>query len=482
MSASQSARTWETFKPGVAEPESVTSPSDDTTTDRSRRRVLQSAAAAALAGLAGCASGGDDGTTSAPTQTTAESTTAAPTTVSEAAQRETANDLVQALAAGEYETAFGMLSENVRSQYSAARLETDWTQTTANYGRFEGVSGTTREPTGGYDVLVVQAQFEAGVLGVRVVFERASIEGLQFVPWVEDAYSPPAYADQSAFEERELALDSPACDLGATLTVPTGGADTGVVLVHGSGPNDRDGTIGPNKPLKDLAWGLATEDVAVLRYDKRTYACDVATGDLGFDALVADDALTALDRLRAETDVSSAAVVGHSLGGYAAPRIAERDGDTAAFLLAAPSRPLYELVPDQLRYLANLDDTVTEDERSRIEDAEATAERLANGNYESGGFAWSADFWRAVAEYDPVTTATGLDREVYALQGGRDYQVSATEDFPAWRDALGESNTALYEDLNHLFVAGEGDPNPNEYFEPGNVAEPVVTDLAGWLS
>nr|WP_279587157.1 alpha/beta fold hydrolase [Halobacterium sp. R2-5] len=278
-----------------------------------------------------------------------------------------------------------------------------------------------------------------------------------------------------------MSLSSPVCDLGATLTVPTDGADTGVVLVHGSGPNDRDGTIGPNKPLKDLAWGLATEGVAVLRYDKRTYACDVGTSELGFDALVVDDALTALSRLRAETDVSSAAVVGHSLGGYAVPRVAERDGDAAAFLLAAPSRPLYEPVPDQLRYLAELDGEVTEAERERIEDAAAAAERLAAGNYGDGGFAWSAEFWRDVADYDPVATATGLDAEAYALQGGRDYQVSPTEDFPAWEDALGEEHTRLYDDLNHLFVPGEGDPNPNEYFRPGSVAEAVVADLAGWL-
>jgi len=87
-----------------------------------------------------------------------------------------------------------------------------------------------------------------------------------------------------------------------------------------------------------------------------------------------------------------------------------------------------------------------------------------------------------VADYDPVATATELEAPAYALQGGRDYQVSPTEDFPAWRDALGESNTALYDDLNHLFVAGEGDPNPGEYFEAGNVAEVVVADLVDWLS
>jgi len=457
----------------------VIRPSDTSST--TRRRLLGAAATAAAAALAGCSSDGDGAATTAPTETTtAEPTTAAQTTVRETAQREAAIELVRSLTAGEYESAFGMLSENVQSQYSASQLQSDWTETTADYGRFEGISGTTREPTGGYEVVVVQAQFEAGVLGVQVVFEGTAVEGLRFVP-LAAAYSPPAYADESSFEERDLAFDSPACDLGATLTEPTDGADTGVVLVHGSGPNDRDETIGPNKPFKDLAWGLATEGVAVLRYDKRTDACDVATSELGFDALVVDDALTALDRLRSETDVASTAVLGHSLGGYAAPRIAEGDEDADAFLLAAPSRPLYELVPDQLRYLATLDGEVTDDEQARVDDANATAERLAAGEFADGGFSWGVDFWRDVAEYDPVATAAGLDREAYALHGGSDYQVSASEDFPAWRDALGESRTRLYDDLNHLFVAGDGDPNPTEYFQPGNVAGGVVADLAGWL-
>jgi alpha/beta superfamily hydrolase len=254
------------------------------------------------------------------------------------------------------------------------------------------------------------------------------------------------------------------------------------VLVHGSGPNDRDGTIGPNKPLQDLAWGLASRGVAVLRYDKRTYACDAATDELGFGPLVVDDAVAALDRLRAETAISGAAVVGHSLGAYAAPRVAERDGDASAFLLAAPSRPLYEPVPDQISYLANLDGTVTDAEREQIEQAAATADRLASGDYEGGGFAWGAQFWRDVADYDPVATATELDAAAYALQGGRDYQVTAEDDFPAWRDALGSDHARLYDDLNHLFIPGEGDPSPGEYFRPGNVAEAVVADLAGWLT
>ncbi|SEW06111.1 alpha/beta hydrolase [Halobacterium jilantaiense] len=463
-------------------------PSRDSTwspAETGRRHLLRGVGGVAIAALAGCVDGDGSaattettGTTTSETTTTAESTA---TDVSEDDQRETALRLVRLLADGDYETAHGLLSSAVREQLSVSALESAWEQTVGEQGSFVGTGGVERTTNQGYDVLVVRAQFEAGVVAVQVAFQGANVEGVQFLP-PAGSYSPPSYADQSSFSERELTLDTPDCGLGATLTTPEGGAETGVVLVHGSGPNDRDETIGPNKPLKDLAWGLASEGVAVLRYDKRTNACDVATSELGLGPLVVDDALTALDRLRAETDVGDVAVVGHSLGAYAAPRIASEDGDAAAFLLAAPSRPLYELVPDQVRYLASLDGTVTDAEQEQIDAVEATSDRLADGNYEDGGFDWGPSFWRDAADYDPVAVAEGLDTPVYALQGGRDYQVSPSEDFPAWRAALGESNTALYDDLNHLFVAGEGDPNPSEYFRPGNVSEAVVDDLAGWLS
>jgi alpha/beta superfamily hydrolase len=458
---------------------------------RGRRRVLQSVGGVALAALAGCVGGSDGSGDGTPTDT--ETTAGDPTTTRDGErttttagaslgeQRETAVRLARLLGEGDFEAAHRVLAPSVRDQISPGGLASAWDSEVGDVGAFRGTARVDRGTDRGYDVLVVRAQFEAGVVNVRVVFDGAAVAGLQFAA-ASGEYSPPSYADESVFSEREVTLDSPACGLGATLTTPEGGAEAGVVLVHGSGPNDRDGTIGPNRPLQDLAWGLASEGVAVLRYDKRTYACDVETDELGFGPLVVDDALAALDRIRAETEVGDPAVVGHSLGAYAAPRIAREDGDAAAFLLAAPSRPLYELVPDQVRYLANRDGEVTDAERERLESAEATADRLADGDYEDGGFAWGPAFWRDVADYDPVAVAEELDRPVYALQGGRDYQVSPSEDFPAWRDALGDDRTRLYDDLNHLFVAGEGDPGPAEYARPGNVAEAVVDDLAGWLT
>lgn len=456
---------------------------------RTRRRILQSVGGVALAALAGCA-GGDGAGTDTPTEagtttgdavTTEDSTATTATAVSPEDQRETALELAQLLGEGDFEAVHDALGPRVREQVSPSGLATAWDGEVGDVGTFRATTGVERTTDGGYDVLVVRVRFDAGVVNVRAVFDGAVVAGLQFTA-AGGEYSPPSYVDQSAFSERELTLDTPDCGLGATLTTPGGGADTGVVLVHGSGPHDRDETIGPNKPLKDLAWGLASEGVAVLRYDKRTNACEVGTAELGFGGLVVDDALTALDRLRAETSVANAAVVGHSLGAYAAPRIASEDGAASAFLLAAPSRPLYEIVPEQVRYLAGLDGTVTDAEQAQIDAAEASRDRLAAGDYADGGFGWGPAFWRGVADYDPVAAATALDREVYALQGGRDYQVSPTADFPAWRDALGDDRTRLYDSLNHLFFSGEGDSTPGEYREPGNVDAAVVSALTGWLT
>ncbi|MDZ7606573.1 MAG: hypothetical protein U5K79_13515 [Cyclobacteriaceae bacterium] len=56
------------------------------------------------------------------------------------------------------------------------------------------------------------------------------------------------------------------------MTLPKGKNSFPIVLfVHGSGPNDRDETIGPNKPFRDIAYGLAEKGIASLRYDKRTF-------------------------------------------------------------------------------------------------------------------------------------------------------------------------------------------------------------------
>ncbi len=77
--------------------------------------------------------------------------------------------------------------------------------------------------------------------------------------------------DSRAFQEREISFGEDSWTLPGTLSIPyKEGPFPALVLVHGSGPNDRDETLGANKPFRDLAQGLASRGIAVLRFDKRT--------------------------------------------------------------------------------------------------------------------------------------------------------------------------------------------------------------------
>ncbi|WP_424019888.1 alpha/beta fold hydrolase [Halorientalis pallida] len=469
-----------------------------------RRTLLEALAAASALGLAGCSS--DGGESTAPETTDPDETPGTDTSVgTETADGEpsdgdgtgtealasAARTLVTRWADGEYEAMRAQFAASVREQVSAEQLRRDWATITDETGAFVSVADTSATTSRGYDVVVVTVRFRGGQQRFSVVFDDAgSVIGLRPVRTTE-AYSPPAYADQSTFAERSVTIRATDdCSLGATFSVPDGeGSVPGVVLVHGSGPQDRDSTIGPNKPLKDLAWGLASRGIAVLRYDKRTAACPVDPTEATLDSVVTDDAVAAVETLRNADRVrdDDVFVVGHSLGGMVAPRIATRvDGLAGIAMLAAPARSFGTLFVAQTEYLVELDGTVTDAERARLAELREQVERAQSGEMAAdetilgGGRAW----WESLGAYDQVETAAGLSRPTFVLQGGRDYQVDAEADFGRWRDALGGRESvrfAEYPRLDHLFMPGEGPSRPADYDEPDNVAEGVVSDLADWI-
>ena len=138
-----------------------------------------------------------------------------------------------------------------------------------------------------------------------------------------------------------------------------------VILVHGSGPHDRDETIGPNKPFRDLAWGLAERGIAVVRYEKRTKAygaaCVPAGRELDYDTEAVDDAVAIVEQVKGFARAGfpdSVYVLGHSLGGTLAPRIAGRSkGLAGIIILAGLARPLEDALEEQFYYTSSLTDS-----------------------------------------------------------------------------------------------------------------------------
>lgn len=199
------------------------------------------------------------------------------------------------------------------------------------------------------------------------------------------AYQPPSYAVPLMFSEQEVTVGaSTDWPLPATLTLPTGaGPFPVVVLVHGSGPNDRDETIGPNKPFQDLAQGLASQGIAVLRYDKRTrvYPSKLASfPKLTVKEETIDDALAAVALLRQteQVDQKKIFVLGHSLGGMLVPRIGVADqGTIAGFIVfAGATRPLEDEWVRQYQYLYGLAGELSPRQKSEIDGYKQQAARI----------------------------------------------------------------------------------------------------------
>jgi hypothetical protein len=472
-----------------------------------RRRLLRFAAPAIALGLAGC-SESDQSTatptatqtgtplpTNTPTETETETETVTETperTPTDVELRNAALGFVERLAAGKYEAAREVFAPSVAEQVSAAALEGIWADLQRANGAYVGIEGTERRTVQSFAAVVVTVQFAQARQGLRMVFDdEGRAVGFQLVAPASAEWTPPSYVDRSAFETREGSFLGPGnCALPGELTVPAdgGSAPPSFVLLGGSGPTDLNGTVGPNQPYRDLAYGLGTAGNASLRYTKRTAACEVDPTTLTIDDEYTDDAVAAVQMLRSRDGANPdrTVVVGHSLGAKLAPRVAARmDGVAGVVMLAPPGRPLHELLVDQTRYLVEFDGTVTAEEQARLDAVAAATDRVDRLDIDDGEVVLGAGrpYWESLQTYDAFETARSLDVPILVCHGGRDYQVTTT-DIDAWRDALADEPDVRFEtysDLNHLFLPGEGPASPAEYQTAGHVDGQVVADLDAWL-
>ncbi|MBM4131656.1 alpha/beta fold hydrolase, partial [bacterium] len=210
-----------------------------------------------------------------------------------------------------------------------------------------------------------------------VVDGQGRVAGLWLRPHLEAAAPEPG-----APRELPIEVGPAGSALPGLLALPEGeGPFPVVVLVHGSGPQDRDANVMGNRPFRDLAHGLAARGVATVRYDKRTFAQPGSLAPLG-EALTVqhetiDDAVAAvaLARARPELDAGRVHVLGHSLGGTAGPRIAARAGADGLIVVAGTARSLVDVVLEQVRHIANADGALSLDEAVNIERMEDQAAR-----------------------------------------------------------------------------------------------------------
>jgi dienelactone hydrolase len=258
-----------------------------------------------------------------------------------------------------------------------------------------------------------------------------------------------------------------------------------LVFIHGSGPNDRDETIGPNKPFKDMAEAFLKEGIASYRFDKRTKSNPETFSD---ESTVEDevvfDAIAIVNHFRSSEKFKNHKIVliGHSLGAFMMPKILNSIAVDKAVMMAGNARGLEELLLDQYSYLNSLNPTeagAKEIEKvnnqitflhSKAFDVKASKTQLPLG--------LSAKYWQSLLDYKPLVEVKKVTIPLLILNGERDYQVTMKE-FNLWKKTLKNTKTQFisYPKLNHLFIAGEGDSSPEEYTVKGEVDRKVIQDI-----
>jgi dipeptidyl aminopeptidase/acylaminoacyl peptidase len=414
-----------------------------------------------------------------------------PTTEDEAA----ALALVEQLRNGQYADARKTFDATMSAALDVQKLQVTWEALGKQAGPLRSVEGTKSDAQGPYTLVAVTCAFENARIDVKLAFDPSHhVAGLFFLP-TPDAWAPPAYAKPDAVDDVEITIGDDPWKLPGTLSLPKGKTGVpAVILVHGSGPGDRDESIGPNRPFSDLAAGLAARGIAVLRYDKRTKVygpkIDLSTFTAVDESVTDTIAALHLLEARPEIDPKRIWVAGHSLGGFLAPRIAEKAPSVRGIaLLAGSTRDLLGMMLEQQDYLSKLDGKVDPSETELLEKTKKAKKRVDDlvkgAKAEPGEVILGAGpaYFIDLAKYDALATVGRLDKPVFVAQGERDYQVTKV-DFERWKKALAgkkDVEQKLYPALNHLLAAGEGKSAPEEYERRTPVDATLVDDLATFV-
>lgn len=411
-----------------------------------------------------------------------------------AAARKLGKEAAEYLKSNDFESIHQLFSEELATALPSTRLEKSFSTLTPQFGAINEILEFKARETAETTYFHQAIKFKEQTLDLVFTLNDADkFTSFSLRPHQKmyDWTAPDYASDSSSYFEQEVTIgDSMA--LRGKFTFPSSpDFKTIVVFVHGSSPNDMDETLGPNKLFKDLAYGLATNGIASLRYNKRTYdypsAMAKQANSLTIKQVVVDDAVNVI-QLAKEKGVNKVVLLGHSLGGYCAPMIAELAQPDAVIVLAGNVSPLEDLLIPQFEHIKE-NDTSTKINDFQMAMIRSQVERVQKGDYDSTTappllpLSLPASFWLSLQDYNPQKVAKKQGHPYLILNGERDYQVTPKE-AKKWKDGSKNkhSKTIIYPKLNHMFFEGEGICIPSEYEKEGHLSEDVLKDVVNWIN
>ncbi|MBW2699739.1 MAG: alpha/beta fold hydrolase [Deltaproteobacteria bacterium] len=274
-------------------------------------------------------------------------------------QIETARNVVEWLATGEFEHFRQTFDQAMREAFpDDAAVAKWWRGVVVQTGKFRKHFAATRKSKGERARVIVTSVFDYAPQDVLLFFNaKGEIAGIQVSASTNPEVRPQTPRPPFPYSAQEVLYDNPksGTKIAGTLTVPTGnGPHPGALLISGSGPQDRDNTMFGHKSFLLIADHLSRKGIAVLRVDDR--GVGGSTGDPSQETLelIATDVEASLAFLKSQKpiDPKRIGLIGHSVGGIVAPIVASRSADVAFVVsLAGPAASGVEILPVQVRAL-----------------------------------------------------------------------------------------------------------------------------------
>lgn len=406
-----------------------------------------------------------------------------------------------AIAKQEWDSTMKLYDDKMAAFLPPSKMDMLWGQLTSLYGDYSHFDATDTATKKGHLVYETKFHFKRGVLVEQVsVNDTGKITGVWFWPLeYNSGYREPTYANQKLFYETDIEIVSGKYKMKGKITVPNHVKKApAVILAWGSGPNGMNEEIGGCQTFKDLALGLASQGIIVLRFEKRThkYSYDIhPKGTPTVDDEYTTDIANALKLLKTKpyVDVKNIYLLGHSQGGMLLPYLMKKiKGFAGGISMAGAARPLGVLIQEQMNYLIPDSVAALNNDSKLMKERAITQAKLSmsdtlkpitEADLLPMGFPGS--YWLHINKIHPASLSNKIKKPMLFLQGESDYQVRM-EDYDMFKSANKFNHNHYfksYPKLNHLFVEGADThlSKPTDYYTPGNIYEPVIKDIAQFI-
>ncbi len=368
------------------------------------------------------------------------------------------------------------------------------------------------------DFLVIEGEWKQSGQTLPLTLKRVD-KAVEILRPQEPKKPYPYIEEELVYENKEAGIT-----LAGTLTLPSGkGPSPVVLLISGSGPQDRNETIYNHRPFLVLADYLTRQGVAVLRVDDRGVGKSNGDFSQATSEDFASDVLAGIEYLKTRKEINPEQIglIGHSEGGLIAPMVAVKSPDVTFIVLMAGTG----LIGEEILYLQGaliyramgvseediiknrqfnekIFSVLKEEEDSEIAEEKLRQmfledwEKMSDVKKEQIGDpevflkaqlqSLLSPWLKFFLTYDPKPTLSKVKCPVLAINGEKDLQVPPKENLSAIEEALkvgGNQNYTIKElpGLNHLFQTAQTGV-PSEYAKIEETISPIALKIIGdWI-